>query len=287
MLQSALRRFCALPVLFLLAGFCGATLLRVAPGFGVDEREIDGRLSAESIALLRGSRANERNLFTYYARYLAGVVRGDLGVSRSLERPVRELLRERLPLTVSLVCYGILAAWVAGFGGALAALRWPRSIVVGISGTLASCVLLSLPAALIAILFLYWRGPLPLALALLLFPQIFTYARNALESAHARPHVLQAHARGLGQTAILFRHVVPVALPQLGALAAISVSMAIGAAIPLEVLCDQPGVGQLAWKAAMGRDLPLLVGLTLAMALVIMSVNAVADVVNIGLRRQA
>jgi len=168
-----------------------------------------------------------------------------------------------------------------------AALRWPRSIVVGISGTLASCVLLSLPAALIAILFLYWRGPLPLALGLLLFPQIFTYARNALESAHARPHVLQAHARGLRQTAILFRHVVPVALPQLGALAAISVSMAIGAAIPLEVLCDQPGVGQLAWKAAMGRDLPLLVGLTLAMALVIMSVNAVADVVNIGLRRQA
>ncbi len=287
MLQSALRRFCALPVLFLLAGFCGGTLLRVSPGFDVDEREIDGRLSAESIALLRGSRANERNLFTYYARYLAGVVRGDLGVSRSLERPVRELLGERAPVTVHLVWYGILAAWVAGFGGALAALRWPRSIVVGISGTLASCVLLSLPAALIAILFLYWRGPLPLALGLLLFPQIFTYARNALESAHARPHVLQAHARGLRQTAILFRHVVPVALPQLGALAAISVSMAIGAAIPLEVLCDQPGVGQLAWKAAMGRDLPLLVGLTLAMALVIMSVNAVADVVNIGLRRQA
>ena len=287
MLQSALRRFCALPVLFLLAGFCGATLLRVAPGFDVDEREIDGRLSAESIALLRGSRANERNLFTYYARYLAGVVSGDLGVSRSLDRPVRELLRERLPVTVSLVWYGILAAWVAGFGAALAALRWPRSIVVGIAGTLSSCVLLSLPAALIAILFLYWRGPLPLALGLLLFPQIFTYARNALESAHARPHVLQAHARGLGRTAILFWHVVPVALPQLGALAAISVSMALGAAIPLEVLCDQPGVGQLAWKAAMGRDLPLLVGLTLAMALVIMSVNAVADVVNMGLRRQA
>jgi len=87
--------------------------------------------------------------------------------------------------------------------------------------------------------------------------------------------------------AILFRHVVPVAAPQLGALAAISVSMALGAAIPLEVLCDQPGVGQLAWKAAMGRDLPLLVGLTMAMALVVMSVNAVADVVNIGLRRQA
>src|SRR5438105_2262351 len=87
LIRQAMRRLCVLPLLFLLAGFCGATLLRVAPGFGVDEREIDGRLSAESIALLRGARANERNLFTYYARYLAGVVSGDLGVSRSLERP--------------------------------------------------------------------------------------------------------------------------------------------------------------------------------------------------------
>src|SRR5262245_50030702 len=149
MLQSALRRFCALPLLFLLAGFCGATLLRVAPGFDVDEREIEGRLGAESIALLRASRANERNVFTYYARYLAGVASGNLGVSRSLERPVRELLRERLPVTAHLVWCGILAAWVAGFGGALAAVRWPRSIAVSVAGTLGSCILLSLPAALI------------------------------------------------------------------------------------------------------------------------------------------
>jgi peptide/nickel transport system permease protein len=282
MFLLALRRLCILPVLFLLAGFCGASLLRLAPGFDVDERELDVRLSAESIARLRESRAANRNVFTYYARFLGGVFTGDLGVSRTLERPVTELLSERLPVTVRLLWYGILSSWMAGFGAALAAVRWP-GIVADAAGTTASCVLLSLPAGLIAILFLYWRGPLPLALGLLLFPRIFTYARNVLENARAMPHVIQAHARGVGAAAILFRHLVLVAFPQLGALAAISVSVALGAAIPLEALCDQPGIGQLAWQAALARDLPLLVGLTLVMALVVMSVNTISDITNLAL----
>ncbi|HEV1285289.1 MAG TPA: hypothetical protein VNU44_08265, partial [Bryobacteraceae bacterium] len=45
-----------------------------------------------------------------------------------------------------------------------------------------------------------------------------------------------------------------------------SVSMAIGAAIPVEAICDVPGLGRLAWNAAMARDLPLLVNLTMIVA---------------------
>lgn len=286
MLSFALRRFCALPLLFLLAGFCAATLLRFAPGFDADERELDARRGAESLAQFRESRSTERNIVGYYARFLEGAFTGDLGVSHTLERPVRELMRERFPVTVRLVTYGILSAWIVGLGCALAAGFWRRGSVFDSGGTIASCILLSLPAALIAILFLYWRGPLPLALGLLLFPRIFTYARNVLEDTRALPHVLQAQARGVSPAAILFRHVVQPALPQLGSLGAVSVSMALGAAIPLEVLCDQPGIGQLAWQAALGRDLPLLVGLTLVMALVVMSVNTISDIASGALRGQ-
>src|SRR5262249_32093853 len=166
-----------------------------------------------------------------------------------------------------------------------AALR-PRGYLFDLAGTVATCVLVSLPAALVGILFLYWRGPLPVALGLLLFPRVFIYMRNLIERAQAMPHVVQAHARGLSPLATLFRHVVAVALTQLGSLAAVSVSLALGAAIPLEVLCDRPGIGQLAWQAALARDLPLLVGLTLVMALVVMSVNMVSDISNAALRRK-
>jgi peptide/nickel transport system permease protein len=284
MRSLVMRRLCALLLLFLLAGFCGATLLRFAPGFGVDERELDPRLSTETLAQIRESRAMDRNLFAFYGRFLAGAFTGDLGVSRSLDRPVAKLLQERLPVTVRLVGYGIFGAWIAGLGCALATALWPRGMVIDLAGTVASCILLSLPAGLIAILFLYWRGPLPIALGLLLFPRIFTYVRNLMEKAHGMPHVLQAQARGIGRIAIVFRHVIPIVAPQLGTLAAVSVSLALGAAIPLEVLCDQPGIGQLAWQAAVGRDLPLLVGLTLVMALIVMSVNTVSDIANVAVR---
>src|SRR5579864_8755148 len=98
----------------LLGGLLGATLLRFAPGFGVDERELDPRLISDTVRALRESRATERNVLAFYARYLGGLFRGDLGVSRSLQRPVAELLAERIPVTLRLVGFGLLAGWCLG-----------------------------------------------------------------------------------------------------------------------------------------------------------------------------
>ena len=66
----------------------------------------------------------------------------------------------------------------------------------------------------------------------------------------------------------MFWHILPVAGPQLLALAGVSVSLAFAATIPVEVLCDLPGIGQLAWKAALSRDLVLLVNLTMIVTLI-------------------
>ena len=53
--------------------------------------------------------------------------------------------------------------------------------------------------------------------------------------------------------------------------------MAIGAAIPIEAICDTPGLGRLAWNAAMARDLPLLVNLTMVIAVVTTTATAVSE----------
>src|ERR1700682_3746813 len=84
----------------LLGGLLGATLVRLGPGFGVDERELDMSLSSESVAAVRQERAAERNIPSFYWHYLRGLLRGDFGVSHSLNRPVSELLAERLPYTL-------------------------------------------------------------------------------------------------------------------------------------------------------------------------------------------
>jgi peptide/nickel transport system permease protein len=79
---------------------------------------------------------------------------------------------------------------------------------------------------------------------------------------------------------ILAAHILPAISPQLLALAAASASMAIGAAIPIEAICDVPGLGKLAWNAATARDLPLLVNLTMLVAVVTTAATALAEMVN-------
>src|SRR5579863_1393606 len=173
----------------LLGGLLGATLLRFAPGFGVDEQELDTRLSGETIRALRESHAAERNVLAFYARYLSGLLRGDLGVSRSLQRPVAELLAERIPVTLRLVGFGMLAGWFLGLALALPG---------GISGkqefdlfpSFLSGSLLCVPSALVALLFLLIGGPGPLAIALVIAPKVYRYSRNLLAQTSALPHVL-------------------------------------------------------------------------------------------------
>jgi peptide/nickel transport system permease protein len=89
--------------------------------------------------------------------------------------------------------------------------------------------------------------------------------------------VLAAEAKGLSSVRVLFAHVVLPAAPQLAALVGISVSLAFGASIPIEVISDTPGIGQLAWRAALDRDLPLLVNFTVLVALMTLVVNSLAD----------
>jgi len=92
--------------------------------------------------------------------------------------------------------------------------------------------------------------------------------------------VQMARAKGLGTIRIFFRHVMPPAGGQLLALAAVSVNMAFGAAVAVEAICDQPGLGQLAWKAAVARDLPVLVILTAMVAVLTQFSRLVADAVS-------
>ena len=85
------------------------------------------------------------------------------------------------------------------------------------------------------------------------------------------------YAFGLHPARILAFHVAPPVLPELLALSGISVSMALGSMVPVEALCDSPGVGQLVWQAAMARDLPVLVNVTLLLAALTIAANLLAD----------
>ena len=275
-IRRASRHLLMASATVLLGGLLGATLTRVAPGFGLDERELDPRLSQESLRAIRESRAEEENVATFYLQYLRKAWSGDLGVSRSLNRPVAELFSERVPVTLRSLALGLAGGWLLGIALAVpAALSrwWPYEVFFGLLGGIFLCI----PSAVLAVLFLFVGGTVPAALALVVFPRVFRYVRNLLSQAYDRPHVLLAKAKGLSETRVLLWHVFPSAAPQIVALAGVSVSIAFGAAIPIEVICDSPGIGQLAWLAALGRDLPLLINLTVFVAVITVLANSVSD----------
>ncbi|HEY1338566.1 MAG TPA: ABC transporter permease [Bryobacteraceae bacterium] len=237
-LGRALLRIGATAVL---GGVLCAAMVRFSPGFGVDENQLDPRLSAETRQALRQSYS--------------------LGYSQSLGRPIRDLLIERAPVTAGLMAYGIAGAWLLASILAVPALayRLPR---LGAFCNVLSGSSAALPAAGIALLLFRFGGPVKWTIALILFPRIHQFLRNLLAQSYAMPHVMLARAKGLGRFRILLHHVLPPAGPQLLALAAVSVNMAFGAAVAVEAICDLPGIGQLVWKAALSRDLPVLVVVT-------------------------
>jgi len=263
----------------LLGGLLGATLVRMAPGFGVQESDLNAQLSTAARQSLHQQDVNERNVLSYYWHYLSNLAHGELGYSRSMGRPVSALLRDRLPETLESLAIGVAGGWLLGLALALPA-TWKRSPLYSTTASLITGVFLCIPSAVLALLFLVIGSPGKIAIALIVFPKVFRFSRNLLIKTYGMPHVLTAKARGLSRFRILGWHVLPnIAGPML-ALAGVTVSIAFGAAIPVEVVCDYPGLGQLAWKAALARDVPLLVNLTLIIALVTVAANSFSDLLT-------
>jgi peptide/nickel transport system permease protein len=279
MLARITRHLVSIAATVLLGAFASAVLVRSAPGFDVDEQQLDLRLNAASVTALRESHRQEHSLPRFYLSYLARALQGDLGRSRSLGQPVRSLLRDRAPVTFRVVIIGLALGWLLALSMALTA-AVAQVTAYDVATLIASGVLLCLPAAGLALLSVLLNTPGYLAIGLIVFPKVFRYMRNLLAKAYCLPHICMARAKGLSELRILGFHVVPVIAPEVLALAGVSVSLAVGAAIPIETLCGIAGLGQLAWQAALGRDLPLLVNITVLVTLVTLSANFAADVIG-------
>src|SRR5258708_21355342 len=129
-----------------LGGLLSATLVRLAPGFDADERELDPHLNAQSLQALRDARQQDHNLLRFYFSYMKRAARGDLGTSLALGQPVRALLRDRVPLTLRLLSTGLGLAWIVSLTLALSA-AWLRLSIFDVMTTVVSGTFLCIPAA--------------------------------------------------------------------------------------------------------------------------------------------
>ena len=150
MLRRIAIHLISIAALVLVGGLLSASLVRLAPGFDSDERELDPSLNAESIRALRAERAGEHNVLRFYTSYLRGAIHGDLGTSHALNQPVGKLLRERWPVTLRVAGIGLLLGWLLASTLAFSASLWRRPLYE-LFGTTFSGAFLCIPAAVLAL----------------------------------------------------------------------------------------------------------------------------------------
>jgi peptide/nickel transport system permease protein len=259
-----LARTLAIVVLVLVGS---TVLVRFAPGYLSDAREMDSRYGDAARAELSAEAVKSGSPLHMLKNEIGGWMRGDAGISRQYDIPVFELIRPRLAVTGGLLLRSIVLAWILAISASLlSSVGRSPSIAWQVPGTL----LLALPTAAMATLCLLANtgGPV-LVMALLLAARDFKFLHRTLRKAWLDPHLLHARAQGIGTRRLLQAHIVPAIAPQLPALASLSIVTALSALVPVEVIFNVPGIGGLAWNAAMNRDLPVLLAVTMMMALAV------------------
>jgi peptide/nickel transport system permease protein len=271
-------------------------LVHLIPGDPIDAI-LGDQAAPEDRAALRHALRLDVPLPQQYAAFMADVLHGSLGRSfRERERSVGELVGEALPYTALLaLCSLLLALALALPIGALAAVRrgsgWDKS-----ASTLA---ILGIAVPHI------WLGPLlvlgfgvklrllplpgddptrPLALILPAFTVgtalcavLTRQTRAALIEVLSEQYILAARARGVSELSLLFKHAMRNALLPVMTVAAAQLGALLSGAVIAEKIFERPGLGSLFLEAFFDRDIPVVQGCVLVIAVGYVSVNLLVD----------
>ena len=257
--------------------------------------------SEDAMKLVREEYALDEPLIVQYLLQLARVVTFNLGDSYSRRRPVAELIGEQLGGTLVLAVVSLALAWLLALAVAsLAATsrgRRSRAVIALLRGGEVVASVMPhfwLGAVLIAI-FAGGLGWLPAtsptnAPAALLLPAITLAVpvagflgqvmRDSLDEAHRAPFATSSRTRGASEQWVLWRHSLRhAALPAI-ALSGWAFGSLLSGAVVVETLFGRPGLGRLLIDATHARDVPVVIGVVLVIALGYVVVMSVADILE-------
>jgi peptide/nickel transport system permease protein len=294
------RRVVVLVVLLVVISFVVFSLLYVAPGNAVDALLGTNPRTPEEVRALRHEYHLDRSFWAQYWIWASGVVRFRFGNSIQTTLPVTSEIEARLPMSLGLGLYSYVLTMVVGVGlGIVAALRRrtliDRGIVAG------AIVALSAPAFVSGVFLIFvfglevhwfpvsgpgsgffggwWHLTLPaVALALVGFPFVFRQTRAAMIGALDQDYVTFARARGLSSVRVLFGYALRNALIPIVTVSGVILAFVITGGVLVENTFSLPGIGQLLVQSATSKDLPMIQGVAMVAAVVIMVANLLADI---------
>jgi len=269
-------------------------LMRIAPGGPFDgERPLD----PATRAALERSYGLDKPLPEQAARYVARLASGDFGPSLVYrDFTVTDLVRQGLPVSLTLGALALILALVLGLAAGLAAAahpgRWPDALLM-LMATLLTALPSFVTGPLLVLIFGLGLGWLPvsgwgggdpahlvlpvIALALPVAGAIAKLARAGLAGVLGQDHVRNARARGLSPARVLIRHALrPALLPVASYLGPAAAGLLTGAVV-IETVFALPGLGRYFVQGALNRDYPLVLGVVTLYAGLIILFNLFAD----------
>lgn len=302
MLAYAARRVALAVPLLLGMSVLVFVLMRLVPG---DPAVVvlGYKATPEGIRALREAFHLDEPVVQQYLRWLGGAARGDFGLDFRQNEPIGQMILDRLPVTLELtflaaVCTALIGVPLGLLAGGRrgGAADW-AAVAVGLVGVSIPDfwlgIMLILGLSLGAGLFPsagwvpFVESPLDNLLHLALPAFTLAVSRAAVLGRLTRAAVLDtmhrgfvqyARAKGLGERAILFRHVLPNAAIPIVTVLGLQVGYMLGGAIVVEMIFTLPGVGRMTLDAVLERNYPVVQSTVLVIGAMFMAVNLVTDV---------
>jgi peptide/nickel transport system permease protein len=302
LIRLVLVRLVALAPMLLALSVASFALVHVIPG---DPALVmmGGEGTPQAVEELRRQLGLNRPLHVRYLEWLGQIAQGDLGQSLYNRTRVSEELLWRMPTTLALVALALIFSIAIGLPAGLLSAAF-RNSWIDHAARLLTLASLSLPSVwlglLLIIFFSLWLDLLPIvgyepitqgfwkAIPYLILPSLSLGAylaalitrltRSSMLEVLNQDYVRTARAKGLRDRVVVMRHALRNALIPIVTVIGINVGILLGGSAVIETVFVLPGVGQLVVRSLYNRDLPVIQGLILYVAVVYVLINLIVDV---------
>ncbi len=285
-------------------------IFRMAPGDPVRMMFRDPRVSADSLDLMKEKFGLDKPLSGQFVAYVKNLAQGNLGLSFSQQKPVLEVLAERIPNTLLLVVTALIIAILLGVAlGAVAG--WLSGTKLDTFILTASVTMYSIPTFALGIILLLifaylipifplggittpasgyegfelikdvgWHMFLPaFSIIIWYIGEYVILTRSSMIEVMGQEYITTAQAKGLRKYKILKNHALRNAMLPVITITGVNLAFATAGVIEAETVFAWPGVGRLAYDAVSQRDYPLLQGVFMLFAFAIVLANLVIDLI--------
>jgi peptide/nickel transport system permease protein len=295
MLKYTLHKLLIAALVAVTVSFVAFMLLRVSGDLATS---LGGEAArGEDIARMRAQLGLDRPLLSQYWDWASHAAVGDFGKSYYFPETVWTLLGERLPVTLTLACWGLAVSLCIGIPlGVLAALR-PNSLVDRVAMTLA-VLGQALPTFWLGLLLIIFFGLtlrwLPMSgsdtwqhyilpsfvLGYYSTPAVMRLTRSGMLEVLATDYIRTAYSKGLHHRTVLFKHALRNAVIPVVALASVQFGHMLSGSVVIETVFAMQGIGQLAWQSISRQDFPVVQAVLLLVSMFYVWLTFASDLVN-------